>query len=79
MNSFEEIHTLALFCLILAVKFNEDRQKTYEIETQLKNKIGNNYHKDEIYVLKLLNYNLNVITCYDYINMIMNFGFLYKE
>ena len=76
--SYEEMLQIAMFCMILAVKFNEDRQKAYEIETQLKNQIGNNYHKDEIYVLKLLNYNLNVITCYDYINMIINFGFLYK-
>lgn len=76
--SYGEILEIAIFCMILAVKFNENREKAYEIENQIKNKISSNFQKDEIYVLKLLNYNLNLMTSYNYVNVIMNFGFLYK-
>ena len=76
--SFDETLQIAVLCVILAAKFNEQGCKAFDTERQLKRIINGNYKHDELYVLQLLNYELNVITCYDYVMMIMNFGFLFE-
>ena len=69
---------ISLLCLILAVKFNEHALKILEVQKGLKNDLSKNYLVDEIYVLKLLNYNLNVYTSYDMLKDILHFGFIFE-
>ena len=68
---------ISLLCLILAVKINE-APKMLEVQKGLKNDLSKNYLVDEIYVLKLLNYDLNVYTSYDMLIDILNFGFIFE-
>ena len=65
MNSFEEIHTLALFCLILAVKFTETGNKAYRVVNAFKHKLSCDFLGDEFFILKYLNFHLNMLTLYD--------------
>ena len=65
MNSFEEIHTLALFCLILAVKFTETGNKAFRVVNALKHKLSCDFLGDEFFILKYLNFHLNMLTLYD--------------
>lgn len=65
MNSFEEIHTLALFCLILAVKFTETGNKACRIVNAFKHKLSCDFLGDEFFILKYLNFHLNMLTLYD--------------
>lgn len=67
---------ISLFCLILAAKFNEQAPKAIYLHDLLKKNISKNYLEDEIYILKLLNYDLNIITPYDILQDILNFGFV---
>ena len=65
MNSFEEIHTLALFCLILAVKFTETGNKACRVVNAFKHKLSCDFLGDEFFILKYLNFHLNMPTLYD--------------
>ena len=76
-NSYS-IFQISLFCLILAAKFNEQAQKAMQIQSILKKEISKNYYFDEAYVLKLLNYKLNVRTSYDILMDILHFGFIFE-
>lgn len=69
---------ISLFCLILAAKFNEPGHKFYQIQTELKKTLSKNYLADEIYVLQLLNYKLNISTSYDMLMDIIYFGFIFE-
>ena len=69
---------ISLLCLMLATKLNEHAPKMLEVQKGLKNDLSKNYLVDEIYVLKLLNYNLNVYTSYDMLLDILNFGFIFE-
>ena len=65
-------------CVILASKFQESRQKTMKMKTYL-NLENNIYLKDELFILKLLDYNLMSHTCYDILLDLMYAGFLFQD
>ena len=69
---------MTLLCIILASKFNENAEKSLEVQTILKANISKNYLADEIYVLKLLNYKLNIHTSYDLLQDILKYGFIFE-
>lgn len=69
---------ICLLCIILASKFNEHSSKVLKVQDELKKEISKSYLNDEIYVLQLLNYNLNLHTSYDLLLDILNFGFIFE-
>ena len=69
---------MTILCIILAAKFNENAEKALEVQTILKTNISKNYLADEIYVLKLLNYKLNIHTSYDLLQDILKYGFIFE-
>ena len=77
-DSIEFLIQMSKFCLILASKFSEHVIKTSNLEKELKKNLSLNYKSDEIYILKLLNYNLNVITSYDLLLEAINIGFVFN-
>jgi hypothetical protein len=70
-SAFEQI---AKLCIILAAKFQENGVKGAEIQRALR---GQNYAKDELYVLQLLNYELQNFTAYDILIDTLYTGFLF--
>lgn len=75
-NSLEEI---LIYCLILAIKFVEEDKFKVKLIREKYLEINNNFLLDEIYIIKLLNYNLCSTTCYDILiyllsNEILFFG-----
>ena len=78
-NSYNEIKSLALFCLILAAKFNEVGNQGIALEKQYKNILSSNFKSDEIYILSKLNYNLAIRTPLEMIKEIMALGFVFKN
>ncbi len=72
------VFQISLFCLILAAKFNEKVSKATLVQNSLKKEISKNYAVDEMYVLQLLNHELNIYTSYDMLIDIMNFGFVFQ-
>ena len=75
----ESLIQISKFCLILSAKFSEDGEKASNLENELKKNLSSNYKNDEIYILKLLNYNLNVITSYDLLMESINIGFILND
>ena len=70
---------ISLFCIILATKFFEKKNKAFEVQTYLKEKTSKNYNLDEIYSLKLLDYDLNICTSYDILMDILYLGFIFEN
>lgn len=68
---------ISLYCIVLAAKFLENKQKTIEVLSYLKN--SKNFKFDEIYTLQLLGYDLNVYTPYDMIIDILYLGFIFEN
>ena len=81
MNSFnkETLLQISTFCIILASKFNEIAPKSLEVQSTLKNKASKNYKVDEIYILKLLDYDLNQNTAYDLLSEMLNCGLVFED
>ena len=72
-----DLTQISQFCLILATKYQENREKAIKV----KNYIGaaqNNFVKDELFLLQLLDYDLHVLTCYDILMDILHCGFLFN-
>ena len=72
-----DLTQISQFCLILATKYQENREKAIEV----KNYIGaaqNNFVKDELFLLQLLDYDLHAFTCYDILMDILHCGFLFN-
>lgn len=69
---------ISLICLILAAKFNEQTMKAQHFHSLIKHNISKNYLADEIYILQLLDYKLNIITPYDILKDILNCGFVFE-
>ena len=67
----------ALLCVVLAAKFQDDHKNAFNVKLSLGP--SNNYTKDELYVLQLLNYDLYAITSYDIVMDIMHTGFLFND
>ena len=64
--AYEEIVIISTICLILAIKFiEEDKFKAKLIKDKYLMNFTSNFLLDEIFVLKLLNYNLSLTTSYD--------------
>ena len=73
----EDLLQISQFCIILATKFNESQIKNMQVKSDL----GpiNNYSKDELYLLQLLNYDLLINTSYDILMDILYTGFLFED
>ena len=72
-----DLSQISKFCLLLATKFQENREKGMEV----KNYVGaaqNNFVKDELFLVQLLDYDLHVFTCYDVLMDILHCGFLFN-
>lgn len=76
---YDEIRSISIFCLILASKFYEKSCVGLIIENDFKTQLSTNYKSDEIYVLQLLDYKLNILTVYDLLQQIKQIGFLFKK
>jgi len=72
-----DLSQISKFCLLLATKFQENREKGMEV----KNYVGaaqNNFVKDELFLVQLLDYDLHVFTCYDVLMDILHCWFLFN-
>jgi hypothetical protein len=71
-NALLQIKSIGKFCIILSTKFIEDKTyKVIELEKKYLKKISFNFINDEIYILQLLNYNLNTTTSYDILTFLL--------
>lgn len=75
--NFSGFMQTAMLCVVLAAKFQDDHQNALNAKLSLG--FSNNYAKDELYVLQLLNYDLYAITAYDIIMDIMHTGILFTD
>lgn len=75
----EDLLQISKFCIVLAVKFQESQIKAIEIKKSLGLCLSNNYSKDELYLLQLLDYNLYANTSFDIMMDIMHTGFLFSN
>ena len=72
-----DLFQILQICLVLSVKFNESQIRAIEIKKCLN--LTNNYSRDELFLLKFLDYDLIVHTSYDILIDIMHTGFLFKD
>lgn len=80
INSFNEINFISVFCLILATKFTDDDfSKASLLEKTYAHSLSSNYKGDEIYLLKLLDYNLSTPTAYDILSYMVSIGIVSKN
>ena len=79
MSSFEldDLHEISQFCIIFATKFQESQIKAMEMKSKLN--LTNNYCKDELFLLQLLDYDLLSYTSYDILMDIMHTGFIFND
>ena len=77
--NYDEIKGVSVFCLILASKFYETSCVGMQIENDYKDKLSSNYKSDEIYILQLLDYKLNIVTVYNILNQIKSVGFVFQR
>ena len=73
----QDLLQISRLCIILASKFHEPQIKTKIIKLYLG--FDNNYSRDELYLLQLLDYDLFIHTSYDILIDIMHTGFLFKN
>ena len=73
----EDIKQIAKYCIILASKFQENGEKGMEVK-KFGAHVENNYVKDELFLLQLLDYDLHSFTCYDILMDILHCGFLFN-
>ena len=78
-NDYNAIKSLAIFCLILAAKFNEVGVQGVALEKEYKHVLSADYKSDEVYILSKLNYELAIRTPLDMIREIMLLGFLFRD
>ena len=76
-DDLDAIIQIAKFCIILASKFQENRPKGMAMK-DFGGEIQNNYVKDELFLLQLLDYDLYNFTCYDILMDILHCGFLFN-
>lgn len=79
MMSFylEDLEQISQFCIIFATKFQESQIKAMEMKSQLYS--TNNYCRDELFLLQLLDYDLFSYTAYDILMDIEHTGFLFND
>lgn len=73
----QDLLQISQLTIILASKFHEPQNKTREIKLYLD--LTNNYSQDELFLLKLLDYDLYAHTSYDILIDIMHTGFLFND
>ena len=73
----QDLLQISQLTIILASKFHETQNKTREIKLYLG--LTNNYSQDELFLLKLLDYDLFIHTSYDILIDIMHTGFLFND
>ncbi len=78
VSSFEDIKQISILCVILASKFQENGVKGKKVEN-LSLGTSINYAADELFILRLLNYDLFSFTCYDFLKDILYTGFLFND
>jgi len=76
---YNSLEIISIYCLILAIKFVEEDKYKVKLIRDKYLEMNNNFLLDEIYIIKLLNYNLCSTTCYDILiyllsNEILFFG-----
>ena len=80
INSFTEINSISVFCLILAAKFTEDdASKASLLQKSYSRSLSSNYNSDEIFLLKLLDYNLSTPTGYDILSYMLSIGIVTND
>lgn len=81
MYSFNSValEQISQYCILLAAKYQENRIKAKEIENKFKDFMPNNFNQDELYLLKLLDYDLNLFTAYDILMDVIYCGFLFED
>ena len=72
-----DLFQILQICLVLSVKLNESQIRAIEIKQYLN--LTNNYSRDELFILQLLDYDLIVHTSYDILMDIMHTGFLFTD
>ena len=77
--NYDEIKGISVFCIILASKFYETSCVGMQIENDYKGRLSSNYKSDEVYILQLLDYKLNIVTVYDILNQIKSVGFVFQR
>ena len=73
----QDLLQISQLAIILASKFHEPQNKTREIKVYLG--LTNNYSQDELFLLRLLDYDLFAHTPYDILIDIMHTGFLFND
>ena len=76
---YEATRLMGIFCLVLSSKFWEDGKKGCEVEKFYSKMVSTNYLSDEIFILKLLDYNLAITTAYDYLISMLQIGFVFEN
>ena len=71
------LEQISKLCIILASKFQENGKKVLEVK-KCGTTMENNYIKDELYLVQLLDYDLYKFTCYDILIDILHCGFLFN-
>ena len=76
MTSLKQISDL---CIILSAKLNENISTAMKVKCALDGSSNKNYVKDELYLLKILKYDLVRITSYDILRDILTCGFIFDD
>jgi hypothetical protein len=75
-TTFKQISDL---CIILSAKLNENISQAMKVKCALDGSSNKNYVKDELYLLKILKYDLVRITSYDILRDILTCGFIFDD
>lgn len=79
MSSFNELKLISKICLILAAKFGDDGLKAYQLEKTYRSELSSHYQSDEMFIVKLLDYNLNLLTADDFLSELLMSGVIFKN
>jgi len=78
VSSFDDLKQISLLCVILASKFQENGVKGMKVKN-LSLGASTNYAADELFILRLLEYDLHAFTSYDILRDILYTGFLFND
>ena len=78
VSSFEDLKQISFLCIILATKFQENGAKGMKVKN-LSLGTSTIYAADELFILRLLKYDLHAFTCYDILKDILYTGFLFND
>lgn len=79
MSSFNELELISKLCLILAAKYADDGLKAYRLEKAYRSELSSHYQDDEMFIVKLLDYKLNLFTTYDFLSQLMMCGIIFNN